>query len=219
MSSKVYRDSPIGPFVHPHLNRPDTKFNADGLFKVGLRLEGEVAEKLAALWDKEAEAAFQAWAEDEKQGGKLTPGERKKWEGFKPYTREEDDDGNPTGAILFNFRQNAKIKLKDGTVKDIDIALYDATGKGKVTKDIWGGSRGRINYSLRPIVMTSAKQVGVRADFGRVQVIELRSAGSGGEGGFGAVDGGYEDDGDTGSFGDQSGQQSSGGASSGSADY
>lgn len=183
----VYRDSPFGIAVYPHLNTPDGKFNPDNpQFKVDLRLTVEEAQPLIDIIDAAAEEAFEELTEG------MTPKDRKAYTVYKPYEYEEDDEGNATGYVLFRFRQNSVIKIiKTGEVKNIKLGLYDAAGK-PMTKIVFGGSEIRVNYSLRAIKMTATKQAGVRLDFGRVQVKKL-GEGSGG-GGFGAVDG-YEDDG------------------------
>lgn len=194
MTSKtVYRDSPFGIAVFPHLNEPDAKFNPNApVFKTGLRLTGEVAQKFKAQVDEAAQAAYDAYFAEGADGAKLSPKKREEFSVFRPYEEEEDGEGNLTGAIVFEFRQNASIKLRDGTVKKIVIGIYDAAGT-EMHKLVRGGSEVRINYSMRPIPMASLKKVGVRLDFSRVQVKTLATGNSGG--GFGAVDG-YVDDGD-----------------------
>lgn len=185
MANRTYRDSPFGIAVYPHLNEPDAKFNPESpLFKTGLRLTGEAAQKMKALVDDEAEAAFADYFESG-DGKKLSDKQRADWKVYRPYEEDEEGDG-----IVFDFKQNAIIKMRDGTVKHIEIGIYDATGK-EMHKLVRGGSEIRVNYTLRPITMKSLKMVGVRADFGRVQVKTLSE---GNAGGFGAVDG-YVDDG------------------------
>ena len=188
MAKSKYYDSPFGVADHPHLNKPDSKFNPENpLFKSGLDVAGEEGGALAAKIDAAAQEAFDDFMENG-DGKNLTPAERKKFSVYKPYEVLEDDEGNPTGVIRFDFKQNARIRLKDGTTKAIQIGLYDAAGNeldpAKVI--VRGGSVVRFRYSLRPIPMKSLKQVGVRLDFAMVQVKELAS---GGGMGFGAVDG------------------------------
>lgn len=187
-----YHISPIGPFQHPWLNKPDTKFNADGLFSVGLILTGKTAEDLKAKIDGAVKAAFN------EHTAEMKPGIAKQWSEYRPYTEETDDDGEPTGKTIFDFKQNAKIKLKDGSTKDVQIELRDAADN-VFRKAIFPNSEGRILFSMRPIVMTSSKQVGVRLDFAKVQVTKLVQGGGGR--GFGAVDGGFVADGEEQSFG------------------
>lgn len=201
-SAKHFYDSAFGTAVHPWVNTPDIKFNTDGLFKLGLRLTGEDATAMKARVDSAAQEAFDDFMSGP-DGEKLTPAERKKYSLYVPYEVEEDDNGNPTGAIVFDFKQNATIQIKaTGEVKKIVIGIYDATGKPMKAR-VWGGSEVRVNYAMRPIPMKSLKQVGVRLDFGRIQVRKL-SEGNGGSGGFGAVEG-YAEDENAGGFGSASG--------------
>lgn len=199
MAQKVYRDTVFGPAVHPHILTPDSKFSPDNpLFKTGLRLTGAEAQSLKTMVDAAAQEAYDEFM-SRGDGANLTPGEKKKFTVYFPYEEEEDEEGNKNGSIVFNFKQNQRIRLKDGTVKNIEIGIYDAAGK-PMKKEVGAGSIIRINYSMRPIPMKSLKQVGVRLDFSRIQVKEYQAPG---RGGFGAVDGGYEDDGhaDEGGFG------------------
>lgn len=191
----AYHISPIGPFQHPWINKPDTKFNADGLYSVDLILEGKQAEDLKAKIDGAVKQAFAEHTDE------MKPGIAKQWSEYAPYQDETDDDGEPTGRTIFNFKQNAKIKLKDGSTKDIQIEIRDAADK-VIRKAVYSESEGRILFSMRPIVMTSSKQVGVRLDFAKVQVTKLVQGGGGR--GFGAVDGGYVADGEEQSFGSAS---------------
>lgn len=197
MSKSVYKTSPFGVAVFPHLSKPDIAFGRgeNPLYHVKLALEGKEAADLKASISKAAQDAFDAFFENGK-GASLSKAEAAKFTVYVPFEDETDKEGNPTGRTLFEFKQNARIKLKDGTFKDITIGIWDATGKKAVTKPVWGGSVIRIDYSMRPIPMASLKAVGVRLDFAKVQVKELATSGQGGSG-FGAVEGyeeeGYED--------------------------
>lgn len=187
--ARKYRTSPVGEAVHPWLNKPDTKFNQDGVFTTGLLLSGQAAEDFAAFLDGEAQAAFDAHMEEKAIPAK----DRKKWDVYVPYERLEDDDGSPTGVIQFDFKQNATLRSRDGEEIKVQIALKDSADQD-LKKPIFGGSKLRVRYSPRAIVMTGLKQVGVRLDFAAVQVIELAAGKGGGGGGFGAYEGGYVQD-------------------------
>ena len=182
---KIYRDSAFGEAIHPWINKPDTKYNEAGLYKVDLLLSGKEAEEEKARIDQAAEAAF------EEMTAEMTPGERKKWSIYRPYEAQEDDEGNPTGLTVFSFRQNATIRLKDSTTKAIKISIQDAKGKD-TSAAIFGGSIIRVRYTMRPIKMVSTKQIGVRLDFSMVQIKKL-GTGSGGRG-FGAIEDISDDD-------------------------
>lgn len=198
-----YHVSPIGTFNHPWVNKPDTKFNADGLFTVDLSLKGETAETLAKKIEGASLAAFNEHVAE------LKPADAKKWSQYNPFERVEDDDGNATGEIVFSFKQNRLIKLRDGSTKTIAIEIRDAADR-VIDKAIYSGSEGRILFSMRPIVMTSSKQVGVRLDFAKVQVTKLQQGG-GASRGFGKVEGGYEADSADQGFGGSDGTTTDGG--------
>lgn len=206
-NSTPYRISPEGVARYAWVNSPDVKFNADGVFKTDHIVDGAAAVKLKAEVDAAAEAAFEEGTKD------LTPAEKKKWSIFYPYEVEENDDGTPTGRIIFKYRQNAIIRV-EGEAKPIRIAIFDSTDKPTAAK-VFGGSIIRVAYKPRAIKLASAKQWGVRLDFLKVQVVKLAERSDSGTGGFGSVEGGYveehHDESATGGF--------KGGSASSSADY
>lgn len=193
--SKTYRLSPFGIAIHPWLNKPDTKFNKDGVYKLDLRLDGPEATALKEQVEAAANAAYEAYFEDDSErGGKSIPvKDRKNWKVYLPFEVDEDDQGNPTGYIVFTFKQNAKIKLKDGTVKDIIVPIKDASGKKAVHKPVFGGSELRVMFTFRDIPMKSLKQVGVQLALAQVQVKNLKTSGQGGPD-FDQVEGYEEED-------------------------
>lgn len=218
MAKTTYYTSPFGVGIHCHLNTADSKFAPDNpTYKTKLKLEGEVAQSLKAKVDAAVDEAFTAHFEEGGKGADIAPKDRKKWSPYHPYEEEEDDAGNKTGAILFDFKQNAKIRLKDGTVKDIQMPLYDSQDN-PVHKLIRTGSVIRVAYSMRPIVMTSTKQVGIRLDFAKVQVKKLAEGGSSG-GGFGAVEDGYVEDEHGGGFGSDGAETAGSASGNVSGDY
>ncbi len=176
--SRTYHVSPRLRFDYPWVNRPDTAYNADGLFHVDGVGKGPQVDKMKGLIDGAVEKAFAEHVAE------LKPAEAKKWTKYLPYEAVTDDAGNETGDTKFAFKQNAKIKLTDGSVKDVTIEIRDSQDQ-VVDVNVFGGTEGRIMYTMRPIVMTSARQVGIRLDFFKVQIIKLKSrTGTG----FGAVE-------------------------------
>lgn len=174
--------TPIGEFLHPWLNKPDTKYNEDGLFHTDFIVGGQEAQDLKAIIDAAALAGFNELTDD------LKPADKKKWEVYYPYEVDEDEEGNETGYIKFSFKQNAKItNRKTGETKDVKIAIHDSKDN-ETTIAVYSGSEGRIMFKMRPIKMTSAKAAGVRLDFSKVQVTKLKQ---GAGGGFGEVEGGF----------------------------
>ncbi|CAH0338385.1 hypothetical protein [Rhizobium sp. CECT 9324] len=201
-----YHISPVGPLIHPWLNKPDTKFNSDGLFHTDQRLSGDAAEKLAAKIEAACVAALQEHTQE------MKPGEAKKWKLYVPFERIEDDEtGEPTGDVVFSYKQNAKIPSKKETsgFKDVKIELRDSKDN-VIDVSVWNGSEGRVMFSMRPIVMVSSKEVGVRLDFAKVQITKLASGSGGGGRGFGEVEDGFVADGEDQGFG-QSADEEQGG--------
>lgn len=181
-----YKITPPGEVIHPWINKPDTKFNADGLFKANLALTGAEAAKLQEYIDAEIETAYAELTKD------MTAKERNAYKKVAPYEVETDDDEKPTGRTIFHFKQNAKIKLKDGTTKDISIGIYDS--KDNETKaPIGGGSVLKVMFTVRPFKHVSQKAISVRLDFAKVQIVSLKTFSA--SAGFGAVEGGFVDEG------------------------
>lgn len=182
-TNSLYRISPAGIAKYPWVNSPDTKFNADGVFKNDLIVGAEDAQKFKGEIDAAVDAAFEEGTKD------LSPAEQKKWSRFYPYEVEENDDGTPTGRVIFKFRQNATLRV-EGEEKKIHIAIFDSKDQPTAAK-VRGGSTIRHSYKLRPIKMATSKQWGVRLDFLKVQILKLAEFGGDGSGGFGSVEGGY----------------------------
>lgn len=198
MAKKPFSITPFGSLLHCHLVEADTKFNADGLFHVKLILDGDDAKALRAKIVEDTEVAWQEFLQTkDAPKGK----DAQKWDMHYSYEVETDDDDNETGRIIFHFKQNAKIKSREtGELRDISIEIRDARDKPIADLEFIGsGSKGRIMWKGRGAPQKSNKKFGLRLDFSKVQIIDLKS-GSGG--GFGAVDGGYEHSGgSTGSSG------------------
>ncbi len=116
--------TPKGIAVFPRLDKPDTKFDAEGVYKTGLRLdpsEPGVAEFISKL--EEFAAA----------NGKPTDKV-----GIKD---ESDDSGQPTGMVIFNLKVKAKWPNGDSRKPTIvDAAKQPFTG------NVGGGSLIRISF-------------------------------------------------------------------------
>lgn len=179
-----YMISPVGEFEHPWVNKADTKFNADGLFHTKHNVPVQMAQP---VMDK-IEAAAKAFLAEHTDS--MSPGEAKKWGLQLPFEEVLDEEtGEPTGDIQFTYKQNAKIKTKDGGVKHVNIEVRDGEDK-IVTTSVWSGDKGRVMFTMRGIVISSTKKAGIRLDFAKVQITEKGRSGMS-DAGFGAVEGGY----------------------------
>lgn len=185
----VYEFSPLGEAqVGTWINKADTKYNELGLFQLPMVVEGPDALRWKELIDTAAQAYF------DEQTAEMKPPEAKKFSLYVPYEEVEDDDGNKTGAIKFDLKQNATIRLKSGEEKKVEIAIKDSKNKDLVGKPIFPGTILRAMYSFRGIKVASSKQIGIRMDFAAVQVFKLGEGRGKGFGNFGELEGGYSGD-------------------------
>ncbi|MEG1913021.1 MAG: hypothetical protein RR091_11085 [Cloacibacillus sp.] len=178
--------TPVGTAALIYLNKPSTEYNEDGVFCIKLKLPA-AAKALIKTIDAEIETAEEAVldaCETEKQRKAVTRA--------KPsYTFEEDDEGNETGYVLFNFKRNATRKDRDGVKKPVNIPTFDATLRPIDLEEveIWSGSEVAIAFKLVPYY----KSIGVGVSH-RLEAVQVVKAVSGGAGrtaeqfGFAAVD-------------------------------
>jgi hypothetical protein len=184
MSNKTFV-TPKGTARWPKINKPDTKFDEDGVYTVDLILEGKDSEALIEQITKIRDEGYKEFCTKEKKA-KLKLADL-------PFKAEEDDAGNETGRTVFRFKLKAKGKSKDGSKYDRKVAIFDA--KGKPTKaEVWGGSGIKVSYEPRPWFV-AMHGVGVSLQLRAVQIIDLVTKGSGDSKsfGFGEEDGYVEE--------------------------
>ena len=159
--------SPRGIAVYPWLNRPDTKFSADGDFKVTLKVPAEDASPLIQKLD---EIISNYQSQQTKADPKLA-----RYSVSPPYEEEMDDQGNLTGHYLFKFKQKAKIHTKDGRVIDMKVALVDAS-RTPTSVNVGGGSEIKIAATVFPYAMSTTKSIGLSLRPSAVQILSLVSS-------------------------------------------
>lgn len=168
--------SPRGLAVYPHLNRPDTKFDPDGHYKTGLKLDPsdeKVSEFLEGIRDQENRAALQHAME--------TTGKKKAQlrQAASVIKEEEDDDGKPTGFVILNFKTKAKGKSKSGEEWTRKLAIVDHKLQ-PLDANVGGGSTIRVAFNIKPYFMPTTGY-GVSLYLNMVQVIDLVTFGAGAE--------------------------------------
>lgn len=173
--------TPAGVAQYPWLNKPDTKFNPDGEFKVNLEVDSESAQALVTFLDEQfAQAVAQAKKEN--------PGKKIK-EGSPGYEVNEE-----TGKVTFKFKTKAKVTTKSGDTFDQKVALFDAKGKPlSPAPNIGGGSKIKVAFEVMPYY-TSMVGAGLSLRVKAAQIIELVEFTGGGNAesyGFGEEEG-YE---------------------------
>lgn len=143
--------TPKGKAVYPHLKRPDVKFHDLGQYKADILVPIEEAkplmQKLLNMWKMECGTAAN------------------KFDNFM-FTVETDEDGEPTGQVLFKLRVKNKLR-KDGEIWDRKPKLFDASLTPCPNANPFGGSTmavsaeayawstkdGRKGVSLQPLAV------------------------------------------------------------------
>ena len=173
--------SPKGIAKYPWLSRPDTQFNADGVYKVNLLIPAAEASELCKALDKAADEAVAI-----AQAAAKSPAIAKTVKRAEPYGPALDDQGEDTGNIEFKFKMNAKVTFKDGTVKPMKPFFFDAKGKPlAICPNVYGGSGLKVNFSPAPYFAAASKTAGVSLRINAIQIIDLVTSGGGNASGFG----------------------------------
>lgn len=158
--------TPTGTAVYPYLTKPDTQFDSDGEFKVGLVLPHHEAQGLIQTIDAAMVEALEKAKSD-------NPTKAKKIKAANPpYSEVTDEEGQETGEIKFNFKMKAKITTKDGSVINQRPGIFDAAGHALMNGSIGGGSRMKVSAELVPY-FTDLVGAGITLRLKAVQVIEL----------------------------------------------
>lgn len=172
--------TPKGVAVWPHLNKPDTKFNAEGEYTCKLRLPMAEADELIAKLEKfRDEYKLQAQEQDPKIA---------RYSLADVYEEEVDDQGNPTGHAVFKFKQKAVIKTRKGDTIRMKVALFDAQ-RQPTSAQVGGGSVIKVAGVAFGYAMPTTKMVGISLRPEAVQIITLAQRGTSAEALFEVEDG------------------------------
>ena len=201
----------VGFLFFPHVIKADGKFNPEKpRYKADISLLSEQAQPHIdyVMTDEKwgmpaAEALRDKAVADAKKAGKKFPAKKDPANAdmVVPYADVNDEDGNPTGRIIIKVRGNDRYKdKKTGEVKFLQVKLFNSKGvelKGNARpKDVWSGSRARVNYTAFPYYNAATNEYGVSLRLEAVKIIELKSGGSGGPSAsdMGGEEDGYEGD-------------------------
>lgn len=181
--------TPKGIAIFPWLSKPDTKFNADGEYKVNLRLPEEAAADLRTKLETILDDYWNEFIET------IKPPLRKQWKRAEIMEEVLDDEGDSTGDVLMKFKLKAVVRPK-GKEPFVQRPIgYDAGSPPKeLSKDVsvFGGSIIKVNFQAIPYDLASSKTVGMSFRLLKFQVIELVSgAGGAAPSEFGSEEGGY----------------------------
>ena len=156
--------TPKGIAQYPWLHAPDTKFSEVGDYRTNLIISKDEAKDLISKIDTVIEEAVTLGKEKSK--GKQVK------QADPPYFDEVDDDGNPTGNVIFKFKCKAKITTKTGETFPNKPVVVDAKGKPVQNVNIWGGSEIKVSAELIPY-FTSMVGAGVSMRLKAAQVLKL----------------------------------------------
>lgn len=174
MSKPQTLTTPLGVARYPKLTKPDTKFDADGVYTVDLILSEEGAKPLCKVLD-EAAAEFKRTAKADPKLSKKKNLDRFLENMRMPYDPEVNDEGGETGNLIFKFKAKAQGKMKDGTTFQRRLILSDSMGVPfKKPPEIGGGSKMRVAYQLNPY-FTDGLGAGISLRLVGAQIVKLNS--------------------------------------------
>ena len=160
-----------GIAYYPYISAPDTKFDEQGHYKVNLCLSEEDAQPVIELIKQSVVEGIKALKKDKPNMEiKQAP---------LPFSKEVDEDGNPTGNVIIKFKSKAAYKP----------AVFDSKGNMMTNSNIYGGSEIKVNGSCA-FFHTAMIGAGVSIRLRAVQVIQYVEGASGANKfGFDEVDG------------------------------
>lgn len=172
--------TPKGVAVFPRLNEPDTKYVAEGVYTVRLRVDPEApgVQDFIGKLEELRDEVYEQKAEELRERGK--PGLIKKLTKREVYLVEEDDEGNETGFITFSSRMKASgTSKKTGKPWTRKPDYFDAQKNTlKDPPSIWGGSELRLAVEPFGYFHEKDKEAGVSLRLDAVQIIKLVTGGS-----------------------------------------
>lgn len=205
--------TPRGVFIYPRLTEPDTKFvKPDGEYHTKFALDAddkfvETLEQLLEEYIDEELPNIEARAKGLK-GAKLkkvkkTIEKAQERDTNDLFEEEYDDEGEPTGRVLFKFKLKAVVKTEKKSWKQ-QPRLFDAGDPDAGvdpqpidpdTVNPWTGTEGKVNIEVFPYFMEKDGVFGLSLRMVGVQILKLveGSGVSADNYGFGA-EGGYKNE-------------------------
>ena len=149
-----------GIAYYPYISAPDTKFDEQGHYKVNLCLSEEDAQPVIELIKQSVVEGIKALKKDKPNTEiKQAP---------LPFSKEMDEDGNPTGNVIIKFKSKAAYKP----------AVFDSKGNMMTNSNIYGGSEIKVNGSCA-FYHTAMLGAGVSLRLRAVQIIQYVEGASG----------------------------------------
>jgi hypothetical protein len=189
--------TPKGTALWTSLNKPDTKWKAEGVYEVKLAFDGddEAVQKLVAKLEKLRDEKYDEIVEELKADGKA--GLVSKIKKVAVFEVEEDPEtGEETGRLIKKFKMTASgVSKKTGKKWTRKPKIFNARGV-ELTNAPSIGSGSVLKISFDPFAYYSPKdkEVGCSTRLEAAQVIELVSFGEKDASGYGfGEEDGYDD--------------------------
>jgi len=176
--------TPIGDLAYMYLARPDQKYGNYSATVVLDPANNEEHKAFVEEWRKKSDELFARL--------KATLPE-KKAKNYRhrefPYEQEDKETGDVTGKFLI------KAVTKHGPVTVVDCGDPDnKVGPKEIplatVGKLWSGSKGRLLLKMKETINSNRETIGYTVYLNKVQIVEPKFAGGGGE--FGAVAGGFQ---------------------------
>ena len=147
-----------GEAIYPHLNKPDVKFNAEGEYKVTLKVNKSDATDMIALFNQAQVDSLKQFTEEKGKKVKESPHPRYNVEGNNVFFKFKLKASGTNNKTKESFTQRPMIF--DSENKPFDL-----------TKQIWGGTKMKIAYNLVPYIAPFG--AGITARIKSVQILDL----------------------------------------------
>lgn len=158
-----------------HIVDPDTKFNAEGEYKVTVYPTQREMEALFEPLKAMAEEALAAYQEEENEKAKAKKVKPKilKLADNQPWTAQETEEG----TLVLKLKRKARITKKDGTIEDIQMKVVDGKGNSMTPEQVkatraGNGSVVRCVVTAFPYNMASVG-VGISLRLEKVQLLKV----------------------------------------------
>lgn len=148
--------------------QPDTKYDKKGIYSINVIVPEDQAAKVCERLDEIAEANAQKIVKEQSKL-KATLSTR------LPYETDYDDNGDPTGNILFKVKMKAAGTTRDGKEFTQKPLVVDAK-RTPMTGDVLIGNDSvvKVAFEPSPYYAAAQKQAGVTLRLKGVQVLTLK---------------------------------------------
>ena len=170
--------TPAGTFKWASLGKPDTKYKAEGEYRITMSLPATnpATVKFIAKLDADYATAVKAVKEQLASEPKTKAKVKTVKTSNLPYKPELDQEGNETGNILVNFKAKASGTRKDGTKWTFKPEVFDARRIPiPSTVLIWGGSKGKVAYQVDSYYVSASQEAGLSLKLQSAQILDLKT--------------------------------------------